>query len=222
MFAVSHMLEIIGEATKHIPEAVRKDHPFVLWRKMIVIREVIIHAYFGVNLKHNGRTRFHVSISFMQVIQNFEQNPAGFDERIEAASKLSAAGYTIGFIVAQIMIYDRCKEEYLELLGKLRSRINMGKSAEPVIFELIQHRFTPVAKKFILERFPNTSLDMDESKRTLKWGKFGRYKYVYPKEDAAEIKVYLISLIEEKFSYARIEFHIILSKKGRWGIHGDF
>lgn len=110
------MLEIIGEATKHIPEAVRKEHPFVLWRKMIVIREVIIHAYFGVNLKHNGRTRFHVSISFMQVIQNFEQSPAGFDESIEAASKLAAAGYTIGFIVAQIMIYDRWKRNILNCL----------------------------------------------------------------------------------------------------------
>lgn len=82
----------------------------------------------------------------------------------------------------------------------------MGKSAEPFTFELIQHSFTPVAKEFILECLPNTSLDMDENKRILKWGKFGRYKYVYPKEDAAEIKVYLISLIEEKFPDAKIEY----------------
>jgi spore photoproduct lyase len=47
---------------------------------------------------------------------------------------------------------------------------------------------------------------MDESKRTLKWGKFGRYRYVYPKEDAAEIKEYLTSLIVERFPDARIEY----------------
>ncbi|MDQ1276806.1 MAG: hypothetical protein QG610_2384 [Euryarchaeota archaeon] len=50
IFAVSHALEIIGEATKHIPEEVRKKYPFVPWRRMAGIRDVIIHAYFGVNL----------------------------------------------------------------------------------------------------------------------------------------------------------------------------
>jgi len=50
IFAVNHALEIIGEATKHIPEEVRKEYPFVPWRKMAGIRDVIIHAYFGVNL----------------------------------------------------------------------------------------------------------------------------------------------------------------------------
>ncbi len=159
-----------------------------------------------LGLKHNGRTRFRVSINSRYVIKNFEHNTADFDERIEAASKLAAAGYPIGFIVAPIMIYDRWKEEYLELLEKLRRRIDTGKSTEPVTFELIQHRFTPFAKKFILECFPNTSLDMDESKRALKWGKFGRFKYVYPRKDAAEIKEYLTSLIKERFPHAKIEY----------------
>jgi uncharacterized protein with HEPN domain len=50
IFAVNHALEIIGEATKHIPEEVREEYPLVPWRKMAGIRDVIIHAYFGVNL----------------------------------------------------------------------------------------------------------------------------------------------------------------------------
>ncbi len=37
-------------------------------------------------------------------------------------------------------------------------------------------------------------------------GKFGRFKYVYPREDAAEIKEYLTSLIEERFPHAKIEY----------------
>lgn len=159
-----------------------------------------------LNLKHNGRTRFRVSINSRYVIENFEHNTASFDERIEAASKLAAAGYPIGFIVAPIMLYDRWKEDYLELFEQLRCRFDTVKSAEPVTFELIQHRFTTTAKNVILERFPDTRLDMDESKRTLKWGKFGRYKYVYPRKDAVEIREYLTSLIEERFPDARIEY----------------
>ena len=50
IFAVNHALEIIGEATRHIPKEIRKEYPFVPWRKMAGIRDVIIHAYFGVNL----------------------------------------------------------------------------------------------------------------------------------------------------------------------------
>lgn len=73
-------------------------------------------------------------------------------------------------------------------------------------FELIQHRFTGVAKDLILERFPKTKLDMEEEKRSLKWGRFGRFKYVYPKEQAEDIKQYLISLIEERFPNAHIKY----------------
>lgn len=49
-FAVRHALEIIGEAVKHIPDEIRKEYPSVPWRKIAGTRDVMIHAYFGVNL----------------------------------------------------------------------------------------------------------------------------------------------------------------------------
>ncbi|MCR4436914.1 MAG: spore photoproduct lyase [Clostridiales bacterium] len=159
-----------------------------------------------LTLRHNGHTRFRVSINSRYVIDSFEHTTAGFDERIDAASKIADAGYPIGFIVAPIMVYDRWEKEYLELFDRLKRQINTGKSGEPVTFELIQHRFTPAAKKFILERFPNTKLDMEESRRVLKWGKFGRFKYVYPAETASHIKEYIQTLISERFPGAVIEY----------------
>ena len=157
-------------------------------------------------LQHKGHTRFRVSINSRYVIKNFEHNTASFDERIEAASKIAGAGYPIGFIVAPIMIYDNWKQEYQELFDRLKQQIDVEKSGEPVTFELIQHRFTTVAKNFILQRFPNTKLDLDESKRALKWGRFGRYKYVYPKEMAGEIKEHVSGLVKERFPQAVIEY----------------
>lgn len=159
-----------------------------------------------LQLKHNGHTRFRFSVSSRYVLHHFEHNTASFEERIEASGKMADAGYLMGFIVAPIMIYDGWKDEYRELFTLLSKKVNLSRSAEPLTFELIQHRFTPTAKKYILERFPRTKLDMDESKRITKWGKFGKFKYVYPKDQSEEIKEYLSGLIEENFPHARIEY----------------
>lgn len=159
-----------------------------------------------LNLEHKGHTRFRISVNSRYVIKNFEHNTASFNERIEAASKIASAGYPIGFIVAPIMIYENWKNEYLELFDLLKQNIVITEKKEATTFELIQHRFTPTAKNFILERFPNTKLNMDESSRALKWGAFGRFKYVYPKETAKEIKEYISSIITDRFPNAVIEY----------------
>jgi uncharacterized protein with HEPN domain len=49
-FAVVRALEIVGEASKHIPEDVRTAHSHLPWREMAGIRDKLIHDYFGVDL----------------------------------------------------------------------------------------------------------------------------------------------------------------------------
>jgi len=47
--AVIRNLEIIGEACTHIPEDIRERYPEVPWTKVVGLRNVVIHHYFGVD-----------------------------------------------------------------------------------------------------------------------------------------------------------------------------
>ncbi len=49
--AVIRNFEIIGEAAKRVPDAYRRRHPEIPWRLMVGFRDVLIHAYEGIDLK---------------------------------------------------------------------------------------------------------------------------------------------------------------------------
>jgi uncharacterized protein with HEPN domain len=47
--AVIRNLEVIGEAARNIPEEIRNKYSDVPWRKMIGLRNILIHEYFGID-----------------------------------------------------------------------------------------------------------------------------------------------------------------------------
>ena len=49
--AVIRNLEIIGEATKRIPNHVKEKAPDIEWKKIAGLRDILIHEYFGVDLE---------------------------------------------------------------------------------------------------------------------------------------------------------------------------
>jgi uncharacterized protein with HEPN domain len=53
--AILRRLEIIGEAAKKVPQGLREKYPQIPWRNMAGLRDVIIHEYFGVNLKRTWK-----------------------------------------------------------------------------------------------------------------------------------------------------------------------
>lgn len=48
--AIVRQIEIIGEAVKNIPQNFRNKYPKIEWKKIAGARDIIIHAYFEVDL----------------------------------------------------------------------------------------------------------------------------------------------------------------------------
>jgi len=46
--AVIRKFEIIGEATKNVPESIKQKYPQIPWKDMTGMRDRLIHFYFGV------------------------------------------------------------------------------------------------------------------------------------------------------------------------------
>ncbi len=47
--SVLRCLEVIGEATKGVPDVLRNNYPSVPWRDMAGMRDKVIHGYFVVD-----------------------------------------------------------------------------------------------------------------------------------------------------------------------------
>ena len=54
--AVIRELEIIGEATKNLPDDIRKHSKDIPWKKLTGMRDKLIHGYFTVDLKEVWNT----------------------------------------------------------------------------------------------------------------------------------------------------------------------
>lgn len=50
-YAIIRAIEIMGEATKNLPEAFKKQHSETPWKEIIRARDKMIHYYFGINLE---------------------------------------------------------------------------------------------------------------------------------------------------------------------------
>ncbi|GGC82654.1 spore photoproduct lyase [Thalassobacillus devorans] len=163
------------------------------------------HVDHLLDARHNGKTRFRFSMNADYVIKYLEPGTSKLDDRIEAAVKVANAGYPLGFIIAPIYLYDDWKEGYRELFEKLEAKLP-DFAKKDLTFELIQHRFTQPAKKTIQKNYPMTKLEMDETKRQYKWGKYGIGKYVYKKEQQEDMKDTLKGYIERYLPEGKFEY----------------
>lgn len=160
-----------------------------------------------LDIDHNGHTEIRFTLNTDKVISDYEKGTAALSKRIEACKKVISAGYPTGFIIAPVFLYENWKEDYKKLLLDLKTQLPKNMSY-PITFEVISHRYTTRAKNIILEVFPDTGLPMNDDDRTYKYGQFGYGKFVYTKEQIAEIKDFFTTVIESTFENKIIKYII--------------
>jgi spore photoproduct lyase len=204
-FEASCTSDIVG--VDHLTHTLKKAIEFFGQSEYGKLRFVTKFAHVDhlLDAKHNGKTRFRFSVNDDYIIKNFEPGTSRLPDRIEAAGKVAGAGFPLGFIIAPIYLHEGWKEGYKEMLEKLE--VELPESAKKdLTFEMIQHRFTKPAKRVIQKNYPMTKLELDETKRKWKWGRYGIGKFVYTNEEQEDIKDTLGRYINTYFPQAKIEY----------------
>jgi len=155
-----------------------------------------------LGLAHRGRTRARFSVN-ARAVTGFEGGTAALPRRIEALARMAGAGYPVGLTIAPIMPVEGWREGYAALIDDVAAAL-AGQPDSDLTVELITHRFTATSKAVLTGWYPATRLEMDEEVRTLKRTKFGRRKYVYPRDVMGELRAFLEGRIAEALPAARV------------------
>lgn len=160
-----------------------------------------------LDLPHNGRTRCRISVNAEPITQRLEGGTARLSARLAALRKLAlprqqgGGGYQVGLVIAPIMPIPEWEQHYTQLLDDARRALDFPCD---LTFELITHRFTPGSRDVLRGWYPNTSLDLDESRRAIKRNRFGGLKYVYRRDTMAELRQFFECEIRARFPQADI------------------
>jgi len=126
-------------------------------------------------------------VNCLPVTTRFEGGTSRLEDRLAALRVLALDGYPVGLTVAPIMPVDDWQAHYGHLLDLVEAAVD-GVPGLDLTAELITHRFTPGSKEVLLGWYPRTKLEMDEAVRTVKRGKFGSVKHVYPRDVMADLR----------------------------------
>lgn len=75
--AVVRNLEIIGEASKHVPSSIRRLYSSIPWKQMNGMRNILIHEYFGVDVEtvwHTSKKHLPILKKQLEIITSSQQS----------------------------------------------------------------------------------------------------------------------------------------------------
>lgn len=155
-----------------------------------------------LDLAHNRRTRIRFSVN-AQAAERHEGGAPRMAARLAALRAVAGAGYPVGLTVAPIMRLPDWAAAYDRLFADVAAALD-GVADLDLTAELITHRFTPKSKGVLAGWYPGSPLEMDEAQRTRKMTKFGSVKWVFPKEQMAEMRATVEASLASRLPSARL------------------
>jgi spore photoproduct lyase len=140
-------------------------------------------------------------------VSRLEGGTSKLAARMEAIRHLAlprshkGGGYPVGIVLTPVMSFPDWEMHNGSFIKFLSAYLDFSSDLS---FECITHRFTPGSKYVLLQWYPNTKLDLDESKRMVKYNKFGGRKYVYSPEIMRELKGFISGQIKAHFPEAEV------------------
>mgnify|MGYP007070299444 CR=1 FL=1 len=154
-----------------------------------------------LDLDHQGKVIARVSVNPEDIINKVEFGTSRLKGRIDAINKLKEAGYEVGIIIAPVIFVENWKEQYLELIQRLNSKLS-AEVKKDVFFEIIFMTYSYVHTKINEEAFPNA---INLYNKEIMTGR-GKGKYMYKNEYRKDINF----IIHENSTLLKTESLIIL------------
>lgn len=152
-------------------------------------------------LNHRGRIRIRMSVNPEEIIQKIEFGTSRLDARIDAINKLCEAGYTVGLLIAPVVLTDNWKQLYSELIDKLSAQLSAC-TKKQLNIEIIFMTYSYVHKAINNDAFPNAIELYD---KTIMTGR-GRGKYCYRENVRHEGEEFLRAQISGKLKEAKVVY----------------
>ncbi|MFV0395907.1 MAG: radical SAM protein [Coprobacillaceae bacterium] len=143
-------------------------------------------------LQHQNRVIIRYSVNPSNIIQKTELKTSNLEERIAAINKLCNVGYSVGIIIAPIILVDDWEKLYDDLLQQLVSLLSPT-AKKSIFFEAIFMTYSYVHQKINEAAFPN-ALQIYSKDQMIGRGN-GKYRYKDP------IRVKAEQFIEERIKY---------------------
>jgi spore photoproduct lyase len=156
-----------------------------------------------LTLPHGRRTRARFSVNADDIATRYEGGVAPMPARLSALQRMAEAGYPVGLTIPPIMPVEDWPLAYGKLLDDVATALD-GVADVDLTVECITHRFTPRSKDVLLDWYPRTKLEMDEDLRTIKRGKYGSVKHVYPRDVMRELRTWFEQELSKRLPDAKL------------------
>ncbi len=154
-----------------------------------------------LNLKHNGKVIFRMSLNPQELIKSVEIGTSPLQNRINALNRICEAGYKVGILIAPIILVDNWKSLYTELLDVLEAELTQ-KTKDSMFIEIIFMTYSYIHNAINNQAFPDA---LKLYNKEIMTGR-GRGKYCYKEKYRIEAEAILRDEINKRFKGVSIVY----------------